>query len=54
MCIRDRGYVRGTYSMSFEYDGQSFETEGTYLSLLRRGDRGWRISHRTWNDHGLD
>lgn len=47
-------YVRGTYSLSFDYDGALFETEGTYLSLLRRGDRGWRISHRMWNDHGLD
>lgn len=48
------GYVRGAYSMSFDYDGASFETEGTYLTLLRRGDHGWRISHRVWNDHGLD
>lgn len=47
-------YVRGTYSLSFDYDGALFESEGTYLSLLRRGDRGWRISHRMWNDHGLD
>lgn len=47
-------YVRGAYSLSFDYDGAQFESEGTYLSLLRRGDRGWRISHRLWNDHGLD
>lgn len=47
-------YVRGDYSLSFDYDGVQFESEGTYLSLLRRGDRGWRISHRMWSDHGLD
>ena len=50
----DLGFVRGGYSLSFTYDGTDFETEGTYLSLLRRGDRGWRITHRVWNDHGLD
>lgn len=48
------GFVRGTFSLNFTYDSAEFETEGSYLSLLRRGDRGWRISHRMWNDHGLD
>jgi AraC family transcriptional regulator len=45
-------FVRGTFALAFEYDGESFESEGTYLTLLRPDETGeWRISHRTWNDH---
>lgn len=45
-------YVRGTFALSFQYDGTSFDSHGTYLTLLRPDEAGdWRISHRTWNDH---
>lgn len=48
----DLAYVRGTFKLSFDYDGKSYESDGTYLSLLRRGnDSVWRIARRTWNDH---
>lgn len=48
----DLAFVRGTFTLAFEYNGESFESEGTYLTLLRPDEMGeWRISHRTWNDH---
>lgn len=48
----DLGYARGTFELAFDYDGTSYESEGTYLTLLRRqSDGNWRIAYRTWNDH---
>lgn len=48
----DLAYVRGSFTLAFDYDGDSYESEGTYLSLLRRAEDGrWRIARRTWNDH---
>lgn len=48
----DVGFARGSFRLSFDYDGRSYESEGTYFTLLRRQDDGaWRISRRTWNDH---
>ena len=45
-------FVRGSFTLAFEYDGAAYESEGTYFSILRRNASGdWRISHRTWNDH---
>jgi ketosteroid isomerase-like protein len=48
----DLAYARGSFTLAFDYDGESYEGEGTYLSLLRRDESGvWRIARRTWNDH---
>jgi len=45
------GHVRGSFSLSFEYDGKTLSNHGDYLSILRRlPDGSWRISHRAWND----
>lgn len=45
-------YVRGTFTLSFRYEGEAFDSHGTYLTLLRPDEAGtWRISHRMWNDH---
>ncbi len=46
------GFVRGAFSLVFEYDGNTFSNSGDYMSLLRRtADASWRISHRLWSDH---
>lgn len=51
----DLAYVRGSFTLAFDYDGDSYQNEGSYFSLLRRNDDGgWRISRRTWNDHQRD
>lgn len=45
------GFVRGSFELAFEYDGEEYESGGTYLSLLRPDDEGnWLISHRMWSD----
>jgi ketosteroid isomerase-like protein len=47
----DIGFVRGSFSLAFEYDGTAYSGRGEYLSLLKRGsDATWRISHRMWSD----
>lgn len=47
----DLGFVRGTFTLSFEYDGTKYSSGGTYMSVLKRlPDGSWRISHRTWSD----
>ncbi|MBT8400778.1 MAG: DUF4440 domain-containing protein [Rhodothermia bacterium] len=46
------GFVRGSFSLAFEYAGADFTNSGEYVSVLRRSDEGtWRISHRIWSDH---
>lgn len=48
----DLGFVRGSFTLRFEYDGENYSNRGTYISLLRRmPDGSWRISHRMWSDH---
>ena len=45
------GYVRGTFSIAFEYDGSSYENHGKYVTLLRKAPDGlWRITHHIWDD----
>ncbi|MEZ4415811.1 MAG: DUF4440 domain-containing protein [Gemmatimonadota bacterium] len=45
------GFARGSFTLAFDYDGQSYESGGEYVSLLRKGPDGrWRISHRWWSD----
>ena len=45
------GYVRGTFRLAFEYDGQSYENRGKYVSILRKTRQGqWRITHHIWDD----
>ena len=47
----DLGYVRGTYTLVFEWDGTTYTNRGKYLHMLRRvPGEGWRISHHFWND----
>lgn len=47
----DVGYLRGTFSLSFEYGGQTFSNAGNFMEVARRQeDGGWLISHRIWND----
>ncbi len=47
----DFGFVRGTFTLQFEYDGAEYSSGGTYVCLLRRlPDGSWRISHRMWSD----
>lgn len=49
------GYVRGTFTLVFRYDGETYTNRGTYLHLLRRSRlQGWRISHHLWNDLPAD
>ncbi len=51
----DIGFVRGSFSLGFDYDGTAFSSRGEYFCLLRRGpDEVWRISHRMWNDRPAD
>lgn len=45
------GYVRGHYTLDFEYDGNSHTNVGKFLHILKRLPGGeWRISHHFWND----
>lgn len=47
----EHGFVRGTYTLVFEYGGIRNVNVGKYLSLLKRmPDGSWRISHHFWND----
>lgn len=47
----DFGFVRGTFTLRFQYDGADFSSGGAYLCLMRRlPDGSWRISHRMWSD----
>lgn len=49
------GYVRGTFTLVFRYDGETYTNRGTYLHILRRiPAKGWRISHHFWNDLPAD
>jgi len=47
----DIGFVRGSFALGFEYDGNAYSGGGQYLALLRRSRNDtWRISHRMWSD----
>ena len=47
----DLGFVRGTFTLAFDYDGQSYVNHGKYVSLLRRQPGGqWLITHHIWDD----
>jgi len=47
----EMGFVRGEFSLGFEYDGSSYTGRGRYLSLMRQeSDGSWRISRRMWSD----
>ena len=51
----DIGYVRGSLSLDFEYDGDAYSNRGEYLTILRRqADSTWQISYRMWNDYPQD
>lgn len=45
------GFVRGTFTLVFEWDRSTFTNHGTYIHILEKSDEdGWRISHHFWND----
>ena len=44
-----QGYVRGHYELQFEYDGSVTATRGKFLTILERGDDGWKIRHHYWD-----
>jgi len=44
------GHVRGSFSLTFEYGGEIYSSEGEYLCLFKRTGDSWKISHRMWND----
>jgi ketosteroid isomerase-like protein len=47
----DFGFVRGSFTLGFEYGGATYSSGGTYLCLLQRlADGSWLISHRMWSD----
>lgn len=47
----DVGYLRGTFSLSFDFDGQTYTSAGNFLEITRKQEDGdWLISHRIWND----
>ena len=47
----DLAFVRGSFMLRFEYEGDLFSNIGDYMSLMRCVSNGsWKISHRVWND----
>jgi len=45
-------FVRGSFSLAFDYDGKAYASDGEYESRLRRlPDGSWRIARRMWSDH---
>ena len=47
----DIGFVRGTYNLRFDYNGNTYSNAGKFVHLLKRTPKGtWRISHHFWND----
>ena len=47
----DVGYLRGTFSLSFEFGGQTYTNGGNFMEIARKqADGDWLISHRIWND----
>lgn len=47
----DLGFVRGTFTLEFQFDGETYTNLGKYLHLVKRvPGEGWRISHHFWND----
>jgi len=47
----DLGFVRGWFTLGFEYEGEAIRSGGSFLSILRRDASGeWCITHRMWSD----
>lgn len=47
----DLGFVRGTFTLAFDYDGVSYENRGKFVSILRKqADGEWLITHHLWDD----
>lgn len=47
----DLAFVRGTFTLAFDYDGESYENSGKYVSILRKqADGNWLITHHMWDD----
>lgn len=51
---QDLAFAHGRYALTFEVPSREgprrVTTGGNYLMVFRREARGWRISHRIWND----
>jgi ketosteroid isomerase-like protein len=48
----DLAYVRGTFELSFVYDGSQYLNSGKYVFLLSKmPDGAWLISHHIWDDY---
>lgn len=51
----DLAFVRGTFTLSFDYDGKTYDRGGKYVSIVRRqADGEWRITHQIWDDYPSD
>lgn len=51
----DLGFVRGTFTLAFDYDGASYENRGKFVSILRKqADGEWLITHHLWDDFQRD
>jgi len=47
----DMGVIRGTFELSFDYDGEPYSATGDYVAIMIRSDDGeWRMRLRAWND----
>jgi ketosteroid isomerase-like protein len=47
----DLGFVLGTFTLAFDYDGMSYVNRGKYVSILRRqSDGNWLLTHHIWDD----
>jgi ketosteroid isomerase-like protein len=47
----DMAFVRGSFVLVFEWEGDEYTGRGEYMSLFKREEGGsWRISHRMWSD----
>ena len=51
----DLGFVRGTFTLAFDYDGVSYENRGKFVTILRKqADGEWLITHHLWDDFPRD
>lgn len=45
------GWSRGSFELTFTWQGRTTTQRGTFLMLFRReADGAWRITHRMWDD----
>ena len=50
--VGDLAYVRGTYSITIEVDGQAMPDNGKYVVIMRKGADGmWQATTQIWNSN---